>query len=188
MPGIDCYTGMRNSNLRFCCVVLLLTFNMQSLVDIAREEAERRKQLEEQGIEPKIIDGNSSGSRGRANITTSSEMETRHKELPVGGGSEKSGGSLKNFKTGLQKLDRTIEKTAALLAAKRARLQAEKWANPKVLKASGQTRDPLLQLQAEIEELQIKLKQLREERFRLYEAGRKAGFLPGELEGKGLIP
>ena len=61
MAVIDGYTGMRNVNFRFCCVVLLLTFDMQSLVDLAREEAERRKQLEEQGIQAKIIDGNSSG-------------------------------------------------------------------------------------------------------------------------------
>jgi len=29
---------------------------------------------------------------------------------------------------------------------------------------------------------------LRRERLETYDAGRKAGFLPGELDGKGLIP
>ena len=43
-------------------------------------------------------------------------------------------------------------------------------------------------LQAEIEELELKLKQLRRERAETFDDGRKAGYLPGELEGKGIIP
>ena len=76
------------------------------------------------------------------------------------------------------------------MAGKRARLQTEKRANFKSGKASKGAGAENLQnrLQAEIKELQIKLKQLRDERFEVYEAGKRAGFLPGELEGKALIP
>ena len=76
------------------------------------------------------------------------------------------------------------------LAAKRARMQAEKWANLKSGKSSrgNGAENQQSRLQAEIDALQIKLKQLRDERFEVYEAGKRAGFLPGELEGKGIIP
>jgi len=43
-------------------------------------------------------------------------------------------------------------------------------------------------MQDQILELQSKLKRLRQERLDIYEAGKKAGFLPGELDGKGIIP
>ena len=54
--------------------------------------------------------------------------------------------------------------------------------------AAAKPKNSQSKLQAEIEELQIKLKRLQEERFEVYESGKKAGFLPGELEGKGIIP
>ena len=41
-------------------------------------------------------------------------------------------------------------------------------------------------LKQEIEELQRKLEQLQQERAELYDRGKKSGFLPGELTGKGL--
>ena len=76
------------------------------------------------------------------------------------------------------------------LAAKRARMQAEKWANLKGGKSStgGGAENPQIRLQSEIDALQLKLEQLRDERFEAYETGKRAGFLPGELEGKGIIP
>ena len=43
-------------------------------------------------------------------------------------------------------------------------------------------------LREQIEELEIKLKYMREERRENYEMGRKAGYLPGDLEGKGIVP
>jgi len=36
-------------------------------------------------------------------------------------------------------------------------------------------------------ELEAKLKRLKQERLEAYETGRKAGYLPGELDGKGII-
>ncbi len=74
------------------------------------------------------------------------------------------------------------------LAAKRARLQAEKRANFKSGKASkgAGAENPQSRLQAEIETLQIKLKQLRDERFEAYEAGKGRAFCPENWRAKPL--
>jgi hypothetical protein len=159
-------------------------------VDVAREEAERRRHLEEQGIEARVINGNASGPAHHGNITTSTEPDQKPQEFPSHSSSAKSRKSAQAYRAALQKLDRAIQQNEARLTSKRASLQAEKWQNPKSWKVSNRTRtqDQQLQLQSEIAELQIKLRQLRDERFEVYEAGKKAGFLPGELEGKGIVP
>ena len=94
------------------------------------------------------------------------------------------------YRTSLQKLDRAIQQTEARLASKRARLRPGSGQIPAAEWRRAKTRLKIAQgrLQAEIEELQLKLKQLRDERFEVYEAGKKAGFMPGELDGKGIIP
>ena len=173
-----------------CWAVLLLLFHLQSLVDIARDEAERRRHLEEQGIEAKIIDGNAAGPSRQGNITTSTESGPESIETPARPKSTNKRESIRVYRAALQKLDRAIQQYEARLASKRVRLQTEKWPTLKASKASRRiaTKDPQIQLRTEIEELEVKLKQLREERLAVYEEGKKAGFLPGELEGKGLIP
>jgi hypothetical protein len=179
---------MRVTNLKSCSLVFLLIFNMQSLVDVAREEGERRKRLEEQGIEARVLDENAAGLARHGNITTSTEPAASVHMPSVRSDSLKDQGSVRSYRSVLQKLDRAIQKNEAQLAAKRARLQAEKRANFKSGKASkgAGAENPQRRLQAEIETLQIQLKQLRDERFEAYEAGKRAGFLPGELEGKAL--
>jgi len=181
---------MRFIKLRSCCVILLLAFHFQSLVDIAREEAERRKRLADQGITAKVIDGITERSGREANITTSTGSNAKPNEAPSRSNPREGRSSVRSYRTALQKLDRAIQQTEARLSSKRARLQAEKRALPKSGKASSRslTKDPQTQLKAEIEELQLKVKQLRDERFEVYEAGKKEGFMPGELEGKGIIP
>jgi predicted RNase H-like nuclease (RuvC/YqgF family) len=181
---------MRVAKLKSCSVILLVAFNMQSLVDVAREEAERRKRLEEQGIAAKVIDGNALGSGRRANITTSTELDAKPKESPARSDPGKGQASARSFRTALQKLDRAIQQNETRLASMRARLQAEKWVNPKNGKTSsrGLTKNPQSQLQDEIDDLRFTLRQLRDERLEVYEAGKKAGFMPGELEGRGIIP
>ena len=182
---------MKVIGLRSCCLVLLLSWSMQSLVDIAREEAERRKRLKEQGIEGKVIEGNAIHLSPHGNITTSTgPTAAAPREPSAKSGSDKSQTSVRSYRTALQKLDREIQQTEARLTSRRSRLQSERWAPPKSGRSSTRSsgKNSQSQLQAEIEDLQIKLKQLREERFQIYEAGKKAGFLPGELEGKGLIP
>jgi hypothetical protein len=181
---------MRIASLKSCSLVFLLIFNMQSLVDVARDEAKRRKQLEEQGIEARIIDGNTAGLARQGNITTSTEPAAAVQMPSVRPDSLKSRGSVRSYRSALQKLDRAIQQNEAHLTAKRARMQTEKWANLISGKASKGTgpKNPQSRLQAEIDALEIKLKQLRDERFEAYEEGKRAGFLPGELEGKALIP
>jgi predicted RNase H-like nuclease (RuvC/YqgF family) len=181
---------MRIATLRSSCAVLLLLFHMQSLVDVAREEAERRQRLEEQGIVAKVIDGNTVGQARHGNVSTSTEPDSKQKESPSRSGSAKSRGSVQTYRSALQKLDRAIHQNEARLASMRTRLQAEKWANPKSGKSSNRTgtTDQQARLQSEMDDLQLKLKQLRDERFEVYEAGKKAGFMPGELEGRGIIP
>jgi hypothetical protein len=181
---------MRIAYLKLCSLVFLLMFNMQSLVDVARDEGERRKRLEEQGIEARVIDGNAAGLARQGNITTSTEPAASVHMPSVRSDPLKGQESVRSYRSALQKLDRAIQQNEAQLAAKRARMQAEKRANFKSGKASkgSGANDPQSRLQAEIEALQIKLKQLRDERFETYETGKRAGFLPGELEGKGIIP
>lgn len=181
---------MKIATFHPCCAVVLLLFYMQSLVDVAREEAERRKHLEEQGIEATVIDGYAIGAARSANVTTSTEPVTKPREAPADAGSAKGQSSVQSYRSALKKLDRAIQQNQARLASLRTRLQAEKWGNSNSGKSSSPagTRDRQLLLQSEIEELQLKLKQLRNERLEVYDAGKKAGFLPGELEGKGIVP
>ena len=175
---------------RSCCLVLLLALDVQSLVDIAREEAERRKQLEQQGIEAKVIIGNGVSLPPSGNVTTSTGPPTVPEKTSERSDAPKGQASVGRYQTALKKLDREIRQTEERLASRRARFQDERWAPVQLGRSSGRSQPKNSQgkLQAEIEELQIKLKRLQEERFEVYESGKKAGFLPGELEGKGIIP
>ncbi len=188
--GIANLLDMRMPILQMCCLILLTVFNLQSLADFAREEAERRKQLEEQGISGKVIESNTAhpavdeGMSGPVSRSERSDKSSEHSS------SSKGQSSVLKYRTTLQKLDREIKQAEDRLAARQARLQSERWANPKTVRASSRSKpkDNASKLKAEIEELQIKLKQLKEERFQAYEAGRRAGFLPGELDGRYYTP
>lgn len=177
-------------NLKNCFIVWLMAFTMQSLADIARDEAERRNRLNEQGIVAKVIDGNTPGSGRQANITTSSESDIRPKEARSQPRSEKGASSVRNYRAALQKLDRAIQKTELRLTSARARMQAAKRADSRSTStpSRGGKKEQQDRLQIEIEEIQIELKQLRQERLEVYDSGRKAGFMPGELDGKGIVP
>ena len=100
--------------------------------------------------------------------------------------SHKGRKSVVSYRTALQKLDQQIRQSEERIAALQTRLQAEKWSLHKIRRTSSRsrTKNPVSQLQAQIQDLQTKIKRLHEERFEVYEAGKKAGFLPGELEGK----
>lgn len=169
---------------------MLLALNMQSLVDVAREEAGRRRLLEQQGIEGKVVRGSDVPLAPNGNISTSSGPTIVPEKTSARSGSPKGQASLRSYQTALKKLDREIQQNEERLASRRARLQDEKWVLSKTRRASSRsrTKNSQSQLQAGIEALQIKLKRLRKERFEVYESGKKAGFLPGELDGKGIIP
>jgi len=172
-------------------MAIFLLFALQSLADIAREEAKRREKLEEQGIEAKVIEGDITRLAPNGNLSTSTPQLPGPKKEKLSSPPDKAPSSVRSFRSALQKLDRAIRQDQERLGSLRARLQAEKWAPPKIGRVSTKgvgNAETQERLQAEIEELESKLKRTRRERSEVYEAGRKAGFLPGELDGKGLIP
>ena len=179
----------------FQFVVLLLCLSQvsfaspQSLADAARKEAERRKALEQQGIGAKVVSGESAREMER------SKRAVPEPRLPPGesagrAGVTRSQVSLRSFRTTLQKLDLDIRHGEERLSILRARLEAEKWRLPKVGKLSrgGAGTSAYERLRIQIEELETKMKGWRRERYETYEAGRKAGYLPGERDGKGIVP
>jgi hypothetical protein len=163
---------------------LLLLF-LQSLADVAREEAERRKALDQQGIEAKVIESIPQSDGGRLTLSNG-PPQPKSKESPVA----KEKAQLPKTRDELQRLDRSIRQMQDRLELLRARLQSVRWAIPKTGKMSGQadTEKTQNRLRQEIERLEKKLVQLQQERADAYDRGRKAGFLPGELTGKGIIP
>ena len=167
-------------------MALSLVFDLQSLTDFARREAERRQLLEEQGIQGKVIVNNAANSASSGDVSMPEAPSARREKPAEQSGTSAGRKSAGSYRTALQKLDRQIQQGEDRLAALQARLHAEKWSRPKTRRASGrsQKKNSTGQLQAQIEELQMKVKRLREERFEVYESGRKAGFLPGELDGK----
>jgi hypothetical protein len=177
---------MRIPNIKLCGMTVCVLLNMQSLTDIAREEAERRQRLEQQGIEEKIIERKEAPSAQEEHRIKAPASSERQKKPSAENDSSKNQATVRRFRAALQKLDRRIRQEEERLAPKRARLEESRWVLPKTGRLSTQNRiiDSRERLQKEIDDLQIKLKELRQEREETYEEGRKAGILPGELDGK----
>jgi hypothetical protein len=163
-----------------------LFLGMQSLTDIAQEEAKRRQLLEQQGIEGKVVDGNALPSVAAENPAKAKAPSEKPKKDSSESSSSKKRASVQKYRAALQKLDRQIRQDEDRLALAQVRLKESRWTLPKSgrLLAGNRTADAEARLQKEIDEWQMKLKELRREREETYEEGRKAGFLPGELEGK----
>jgi hypothetical protein len=178
--------GMGLTPFGTLCLSVLFALGTQSLTDFARQEAERRQLLEEQGIQGKVIVNNAASSALNGEASMPEAPSTRREKPAPQSDSLKGGKSAGNYQTALQKLDQQIQQSEERLASLQARLHAEKWSVPKTRRASGRSRpkNSAGQLQIQIQELQMKVKRLREERFEVYESGRKAGFMPGELDGK----
>jgi hypothetical protein len=170
-------------------LIPLFLLCLQSLADVARQEAERRKLLDQQGIEAKVIDMVPKGSGGNLAVSTavSSPSSPRTPKESV---SSKRKTPVDGIRSALQKLDRSIQQTQERMESRRTSLHTERWAIPKTGRISSRsdTEKAQSRLKQEIEDLQKKLEQLRQERAELYDRGKKAGFLPGELTGKGIIP
>jgi predicted RNase H-like nuclease (RuvC/YqgF family) len=179
---------MRNEKFRSCCLAAMIVFGMQSLADVAQKEAERRKQVDAQGVEVKVIEGNGVSPNGNLTVSTSPKFTPQIEEAPSN--SQKGRASIQHYRSALQKLDKAIQQDETRLETLRSRLQSEKWALPKIgrLSRNSPSVDKQTKLQEQIEELQAKIKQAREERNKIYRSGKKDGFLPGELDGKGIIP
>jgi len=158
----------------------------QSLGEVARKEEERRKALESQGIEGKVIlEEDVRNSKG-GNLTLSSpEYSRRTSEVPSSSQSGKKG-SADFYAASLKKLDREIRQAEQRIKQLRSRLYNERWSIKKMGKQASSSLDDTLRekLEREMEELQSKIKMWHKERRATYDAGRKAGFLPGELDGR----
>jgi hypothetical protein len=180
---------MRIENIQSCCMAAFLFLGLQSLADVAREEAERRRLMDQQGIEAKVIERDY-GSQAADRNQTQRDVPSSAPKKSSSSSSIKDRGSALNYRSALQKLDRSILQEERRLETKRERLQAARRAPLRISsRADGnQTSNNLFRLQSEIEDIEAKLKQLREERMEKYDEGLKAGFLPGELDGKGIIP
>jgi len=163
---------------------------VQSLVEAARREAERRNMLEELGIEETVIEGNGRCYAGEGNVSISAPSEVDPKPVPAIPSSSKNQSSLGRYRAELQKLDQNIRKEEARLRKLQDRLQSLKRENLKIGDSSRRSRNEESQkrTQEQIEELQVDLKLLQKERAEAYDSGKKDGFLPGELVGKGIIP
>jgi hypothetical protein len=159
----------------------------QSLSEASQREAERRKNLDQNGVEAKVIaEDDLSQAALKANVSVSSPSyasKAASKETA-------SKANVQPYRNALQKYDREIDQGEEKLKSLRARLNAERWALPRVGKISSSSDSSSSQekLKTQIQDLESKLARLRRERLEKYDSGRKAGFLPGELDGKGVMP
>jgi len=156
--------------------LFLMLLSLQSLSELAKKEAERRKLLDQQGIEAKRIDQRDLSGRG--NVTLSSPPPKVPSTEP-----EKKP-SLERYRTQLRNLDSGIRRDEERLASLRKRLEIEKDAPVRLGRRGRSTtvETATKRLENQILELEIRLKRLREDRLKTYDAARKAGFLPGELK------
>jgi prefoldin subunit 5 len=172
-------------------VFLFFTLDAQSLVDIAREEAARRKHLEQQGIQGKVIVGNGLNAPSESgNVTTSTGTGMEIEKPSSREAGKRLNSSIQRFQSDIKKLDSEIRQTEGRIESLQKRLQTEKWEALKAGRSSGRSRsgNTKSQIQISVEKLQEKLKELRNKRFEVYESGKKAGHLPGELDGKFIDP
>lgn len=177
------------------CRLTLLLLSTQSLADLAREEAERRNAIDQQGIRTRIV---TTVEATREPVDAEGEPALhpppRSRTVPRDEAPTHRR-SLNAIKRLLRRLDQSIRKSERELALCRTRLQEGRWELPKVGKASktGSRQGDAQQraqerLRQRIEEIETELRRLREERRDAYEEGRRAGFHPGELDGKGVVP
>ena len=171
------------------CWVASQQGSAQSLADAARKETERRRQLAEQGVEARVIEGDSRAQSSRGSITTFTRG-SEPKNLPARAGESGRRASASTYRSRLQKLDREIREEEERRDLLLRQAEAAKWSLQRIGRTRRAAAGPTLQerLRKQAEELEIKLKTLRQQRLETYEAGRKAGFNPGELDGKAVTP
>jgi hypothetical protein len=169
---------------------LLTLLCSQSLGEIGRREAERRRGLETQGATARKIEQQDVPRlAAEGNLGTFSPPPA---SPPARSSGARSGAraSPERYRSAIQKLDRDIRNVEDRVASLRARAAAERWAPPRSSRGSS-TAHPdssAKRFELQIAEWETKLKRLKQDRFEKYQEGRKAGFLPGELDGKGMWP
>lgn len=159
-------------------------------MDAARREAERRSIVERFGIEETVIEGNGGCYSGEGNVSVFDPVVAPRENSISENSSRGKKGSLRGYRSELQKLDRNISKEEARLRKLQDRLQALKKEEFRLRDLSGiqENAESREGIKEQIDEIENRLRQLREERHKVFDAGKREGFLPGELEGKGMIP
>jgi predicted RNase H-like nuclease (RuvC/YqgF family) len=189
---------MGNAKILTCLITICIlgipwvtpAFAMQSLADAARREAERRERIERLGIEEKVIEGNGTCSSLKGNVSVFTPSNANPEAGIQASHDPENRSSLSQYRTKLQKLDKGIREGEVRLEKLRDQLDSLRRKSLEIgnFKGFSRNEESRDRVEVQIEELQADLKLLRKERRELYDSGRKDGFLPGELEGKGIIP
>lgn len=175
---------MRNEKIRSVCLAATIVFGMQSLVDMAQKEAERRQQLDIQGVQEKVIEGEGASLAPNGNLTVSTPPGTRSQTIEAPAKDQKNRTSIRSYRSALQKLDRAIRQYETRIESLLIRLESEK----KRISRNDRTADTQSRIQEQIDELRLKIEQANKDRSTIFQSGKKEGYLPGELDGKGIIP
>jgi hypothetical protein len=128
------------------------------------------------------------GSLPRAGAVTISSPGPHSAAPAAPAAKEPPRATLRSFQSRLQKLDRDIALAEERLKVLKAKADAERWAPVRTIKGSkGSASSSQDQLRWQILELEGRLELMRRDRSDTFQAGRKAGYLPGELENRGTI-
>jgi hypothetical protein len=165
--------------------VMPISLPAQSLAEAARKESERRRILEERGISGRVIeqqDTTQLGLNGSLSVFA---------PVPASRPAEKPAvaierGAPNSFRKALQNLDHEIRQGEDRLILLKEKITTARRAPPVLTRSSRSNSRALStnRLQDDVREWELKLKRLRQDRLDTYTAGRKAGFLPGELDWK----
>ena len=189
---------MKNRESLFCLATILFCLfagpeifpGEQSLADAARSEAARREKIRQLGIEETVIEGNGGCYSGEGNVTLSDPPRTAEPERKSTDSPSKDRGSLSRIRSQLQKLDRSIRQEETRLEKLQDRigeLRSDSFRISSLSKIPANEESKRKTLE-QIEDLEDKLRVLKRERAEIYDNGRRQGFLPGELQGRGIIP
>lgn len=162
----------------------------ESLAEAARTEAVRRERVRQLGIEETVIEGNGGCHSGEGNVTLFDPPPAGMTRPELTDSSSKNRGSLARIRSQLQKLDRNIRQEEARLKKLQDRIGKLRRDNLRITNLSKipvneESRRKTLE---QIGELEDKLRMLKRERTDIYDNGRRQGFLPGELQGRGIVP
>jgi len=169
--------------LPLAAALLLLRpgFPAQSLADHARQEGERRKEVDRRGVAAKTF----RNADIRPGTSGSAAAIPPTRAAPASAAPEK-GRTLRSFRAAISSLERSIRQEEEKLGAARRRLELEvRRERLPSRRASPNTQSD--RLRETIRELDRKILRLRAERRAVYEEGLRAGWQPGELDGHAIL-
>jgi predicted RNase H-like nuclease (RuvC/YqgF family) len=178
--------------LLLVCVSVTRALQGQSLAEAARKEAGRRRLLELQGISGKVI-GDHGSATPVPHASAGVFAEVRSPSISSQSGSKRARDSLQRYRSTLQRLDDAIRETEERMESLRRQTSAAQWTLSRTrssqrARTGASTGASEERLRSQIQDLESRLKRLKQDRLQVYDQGLRAGFLPGELDGKGIIP